>query len=595
MILRSEILVLSSLLVGRTYSVDTRASTSARPRGVSPEFAKFYKGASSDVFTCISNPSVTIPFSRVNDDFCDCPDGSDEPGTAACSYLSHLSPPQYHPGPDTAAASLNTTLALPGFYCKNKGHQPAYIRFESVNDGKCDYDVCCDGSDEWAQVGGTHCADKCKEIGNEFRKQEEGKQKALRAALKRKATLVAEASRLRREVELAHESAEIKLDGLQRKVKEAEDNVVEIERREKLRVVRGDAAGKGSGKLGILLNLAKNRVEELRKYLDTTRKQRDAMVDRITELEGLLSALKDEHNPNFNDEGVKRAVRGWEDYAARETDDSWTEAENRDLMAVLAEDNESNGVNWAEFESDDSPAQPESDVAALYQYSAYLPDGFRLWIDDKLAAIRRILVENGILADVKDSNPSPSTDSKAVADAKKILTDAEREVKTTEADLKRHLDDLDKDYGPDGGIFRALKDKCISRDSGEYEYELCWLGQTRQKPKRGGANTSMGNFVGFDLEYVDEGVGKDGKGLGTGERLVLKYENGQGCWNGPARSTRVYLACSEVDEVWKVSESEKCVYRMEVGTAAVCQEPNKQKAEDVNGAGKSNDGKKDEL
>ena len=31
------------------------------------------------------------------------------------------------------------------------------------------------------------------------------------------------------------------------------------------------------------------------------------------------------------------------------------------------------------------------------------------------------------------------------------------------------------------------------------------------------------------------------------------------------------LACAEKDEIWKVAEEEKCVYRMEVGTPAVCE------------------------
>jgi protein kinase C substrate 80K-H len=32
----------------------------------------------------------------------------------------------------------------------------------------------------------------------------------------------------------------------------------------------------------------------------------------------------------------------------------------------------------------------------------------------------------------------------------------------------------------------------------------------------------------------------------------------------------VILACAENDEIWKIVEEEKCVYRMEVGTPAVC-------------------------
>lgn len=61
----------------------------------------------------------------------------------------------------------------------------------------------------------------------------------------------------------------------------------------------------------------------------------------------------------------------------------------------------------------------------------------------------------------------------------------------------------------------------------------------------------MGDFVSFDTEIVDDDVPADGKGLGKGERLIMKYENGQYCWNGPSRSTRVVMACTEKDEIWK--------------------------------------------
>lgn len=111
----------------------------------------------------------------------------------------------------------------------------------------------------------------------------------------------------------------------------------------------------------------------------------------------------------------------------------------------------------------------------------------------------------------------------------------------------------------------------MNQDSGEYTYEMCWMDKTTQKPKKGGAHTGMGNFVRLERIMVDEEVPPDGKGLGSGERLAMKYENGQHCWNGPARSTTVVLACAEKDEIWKVVEEEKCVYRMEVGTPAVCE------------------------
>ena len=189
----------------------------------------------------------------------------------------------------------------------------------------------------------------------------------------------------------------------------------------------------------------------------------------------------------------------------------------------------------------------------------------RDWLDQKLRDLRVILVENGILA----ATHSPDGESKELEDARNALKAAQDSLNENNRQLTTHQEDLEKDYGVDD-VFRALKGQCFSKDSGEYTYELCWLDKTKQKSKKGGSHTTMGNFVSIDKIMVDDEVPPDGKGLGSGERVALRYENGQHCWNGPNRSTLVVLACAEKDEVWKVTEEEKCVYRMEVGTPAVC-------------------------
>ena len=183
---------------------------------------------------------------------------------------------------------------------------------------------------------------------------------------------------------------------------------------------------------------------------------------------------------------------------------------------------------------------------------------------------------NGILAHRPSSSSSddgPSIlDNKAVIEATTRLNSARNDATSQQRTKTEKEEDLTKDYGTDD-IFRSLKDKCIELDSGEYTYELCWLSRISQKSKKGGAhaNNHMGNFVRFDAVVVDEEVRADGTGLGKGERVALRYENGASCWNGPNRSVLVVLACAEEEKVWKVQEEEKCVYRMEVGTPAVCQ------------------------
>lgn len=199
----------------------------------------------------------------------------------------------------------------------------------------------------------------------------------------------------------------------------------------------------------------------------------------------------------------------------------------------------------------------------------------------KIQALRVVLIENGILA---DTSATAGSESVLVTKAREDYQAVANDISNKANEIGEKQRDLEKDYGP-ADIFRALKGSCVSKDTGEYIYELCWMEKTTQKPKKGGGNTNMGKFARMDTMEVDEEVSADGKGLGKGERMVLRYENGQHCWNGPNRQTAVVLACAEQDEIWKVQELEKCSYRMDVGTPAACG-PLEEKKED---------GKKDEL
>uniref|UniRef100_A0A8C9T6E4 Glucosidase 2 subunit beta n=1 Tax=Scleropages formosus TaxID=113540 RepID=A0A8C9T6E4_SCLFO len=130
-----QALLVLSLSVTLGWTVEVQ-----RPRGVPLTKRQFYDEAKP--FTCLDG-SRTIPFDRVNDDYCDCKDGSDEPGTAACPNGS--------------------------FHCTNAGYRPTFIPSSRINDGICD---CCDGTDEYNS--GASCQNTCKELG---RKEREALQK----------------------------------------------------------------------------------------------------------------------------------------------------------------------------------------------------------------------------------------------------------------------------------------------------------------------------------------------------------------------------------------------------------------------------------
>ena len=141
------------------------------------------------------------------------------------------------------------------------------------------------------------------------------------------------------------------------KVQALEAQLATAEKHERGRVIKGP--GKAS-RANVLAGLAKDRVEELRESLIEVKAQRDEHARNLDELEGILSVFKEEYNPNFNDEGVKRAVRKWEDYIARTMGQAPTDnaAFNRDLEEIIKLDSETGVINWEEWEKPDE----ESDV-----------------------------------------------------------------------------------------------------------------------------------------------------------------------------------------------------------------------------------------
>jgi protein kinase C substrate 80K-H len=257
----------------------------------------------------------------------------------------------------------NTTNSLPGFYCKNKGHRPSYVSFSHVNDGICDYELCCDGSEEWD--GLVKCQDKCAEIGKEWRKHDEARQKSLNAAGKKRAELVTEAQRLRKAVEDRLQTLGTEIGAAEIKVKNLEQELKDVQRSEAGKTVKA-GPGKG-GKLSQLVELARARMDELRNSLILTRGELTSNRDRLKQLEGLLTTFKEEYNPNFNDEGVKRAVRAWEDYAASYTlETEPNAATERDVAELVKEDSE-NGLDWEQYVEEES----ESDVCKCHSSTLF--------------------------------------------------------------------------------------------------------------------------------------------------------------------------------------------------------------------------------
>ncbi|XP_021279250.1 glucosidase 2 subunit beta-like [Herrania umbratica] len=172
--------------------------------GISPQDEKYYK-SSSDTIKC-KDGSKKFSKSQLNDDFCDCPDGTDEPGTSACPTAK--------------------------FYCQNAGHLPQFLFSSRVNDGICD---CCDGSDEYD--GQVKCPNTCWEAGKVARDRLIKKISTYKegVTLRKLEIEQAKIAIAKNEAELTKLKDEVKiLKGLVQELKERKEQIEKAEEKERL-------------------------------------------------------------------------------------------------------------------------------------------------------------------------------------------------------------------------------------------------------------------------------------------------------------------------------------------------------------------------
>ncbi|KAF5735681.1 glucosidase 2 subunit beta-like isoform X1 [Tripterygium wilfordii] len=576
--------------------------------GIRPEDEKYYKA--SDTIKC-KDGSKKFSKAQLNDDFCDCTDGTDEPGTSAC------------PGGK--------------FYCRNAGHAPVLLFSSRINDGICD---CCDGSDEYD--GKVKCANTCWEAG-----------KVARDKLKKKISTHQEGVALRKlEVEqaklsIAKDEAELSklkneeniLKGLVQQLKERKEQIEKAEERERLQKEKEDKekqeAEKSATQEKSVEEEARQETSDTEEKADSEGKAMEKMLhDEIGVLEDSpvdqdmaenyvdpVAGVEESHTPKdeepFVDEVEQHAARGAEDPASPKTkEDTGLESDSHDAGSKendVAENTE--GLSREElgrlvasrWTGGDSEKQDGGGKDNDHEVHDEITkdaddeeeDGYASETDDDTGKYDDSSVEDEVDEAYEDeyhddsSSPSyqyVSDDESDIADTtapsgpswlekiqqtvRNILqavnlfqtpvdkSDADRVRKEYDessgklSKLQSRISSLTKklkhDFGPEKEFY-SFHGRCFEIKQNKYVYKVCPFKEASQV--EGHSTTRLGRWDKFEDSY-----------------RVMIFSDGDKCWNGPDRSLKVRLRCGLKNEITDVDEPSRCEYSALMSTPALCVE-----------------------
>ncbi|KAK9062474.1 hypothetical protein SSX86_019660 [Deinandra increscens subsp. villosa] len=588
--------------------------------GVAPKDEEYYKGLSSSGTIKCKDGSKSFTKAQFNDDFCDCPDGTDEPGTSACPSGK--------------------------YYCRNVGHNPLSIFSSRVNDGICD---CCDGSDEYD--GKIKCKNTCWEAGKVARDRLRKKIAAFREGLTirknevERAKLAAakdeeELSRLKKEenilkglvqqlkerkeqIEKAEEKERVQKEKEEKQKKEAEEaKLKEQKSEEKVNVEEQEAVASKSDDearvhdhlpLGQDLNKAPADIEDGVAHndeYDGMDASLDSMEDEHAEDNEELSKVSHEHD---HDELLNSAheydhshVPGSKEEVASEDPSSlsreelgraigsrWTgkKTEEQDEDAGPARHNDNYDDDNVD---DDNEDDDTSDDAHDEEYSGYdtetEDDRHKYEDDDHLSGVRdddssdshKYVSDDEIDMSDMESTSNPSWLEKIQQTVRKFLEAVnpfQTPVDTSDSEnVRKEYDDasgklskiqsrissltkkLGHDFGPEKEFY-SLYGRCFEIKENKYVYKVCPFKEATQE--EGHSTTRLGQWDKFEESH-----------------RVMLFSNGDKCWNGPQRSLTVRLRCGSKVEVADIDEPSRCEYSALLTTPALCQEGRLKELED---------------
>ena len=557
------------------FSLRIHGPALASPRGVAHSRNELYDPSRSPTFTC--DGGKTVPYSRVNDDYCDCVDGSDEPGTAACAHLTL----------DSSASEFR------GFYCTNVGHRGKYCPPSIVDDSVCD---CCDGSDEAADA----CPNTCERVAaashaaNSARiaRLEEGARIKADYVAKGRAAAEARAGRI--------EELDTALQDLDGKCKALEEEEALLS--EKQKALRDAKQREADGITSLQFpGIEAMGVQELRsllvRYARKVDKNGRALMRLLTgasddddesgdddythhyggdiddeygdydssgSSDDYYDSMHDEYHDLEDEENIP--------YDAADADDGLNEDEYRGMMDEYGSDGYEDEDYAADYTSATRTTEAPGDAEAAASGDARSDGDVEMVLDED-----DIDFGDGSGGSVDGNKGSEYTsgdrsEEDFLADSVVALEDPEdlkskRKELETLREEKRKLDkeirnarsDADSYFGIDQEFF-LMKGQCFSLKHQQYTYEICPYGSAHQREgsaKHGGF--SLGKWTGIvDVEADEDGTTK-----------AFKFEDGTYC-NGPARSALVSLRCGTTNELIEVDEPEMCQYTMVLSTPAAC-------------------------